>query len=88
MRHNIRRPSYRLLSAGIVLVIAGSGGIGYIPGKPFVISLISIVVLVSGVTLTAVYVKLRRNYLRVRSRQRRNIVSIGKTRQDCSQFAA
>lgn len=55
-----KRVSTGALMIGIALVIVGFGTIGYIPGKPMIISLIGIIAVVIGIIFTAVYVIRRR----------------------------
>ena len=85
MKHSKKKTS---LLIGLILIITGAGGIGYIPGKPMLITIVSAMVLVTG-SLIALSCpgrnKSGRSPLSVRSRR---MPAAPVRRRNYSQYAA
>ena len=54
MKHSKKKPS---LLTGLTMIIFGIGGIGYIPGKTMLLTVVFILVLAGGILITASYIR-------------------------------
>ena len=71
MKHARKTLSDNYLLSGLVMMIIGAGGIGYIPGKTAVLTIMFAVVLVAGIVTTAAYSRSRKNRNRTGRTNRR-----------------
>ena len=55
MNRHITKPGTGKLIAGIIMLICGFSGIGYIPGKPQMVTIICVVLMLTGITMLLLY---------------------------------
>ena len=82
MKRSKKKPS---LLTGLVMIIMGAGGIGYIPGKPVAVTIVFLLVLASGILIAASYAKRPKSGQQGRNKR---IPDVSGRRKRYSQYAA
>lgn len=76
------------LLIGLILIITGAGGIGYIPGKPMMLTIVSAMVMITGILLAASFSGRHKNSRSPLNDRSRRMTAAPARRKNYSQYAA
>lgn len=85
MKHSKKKTS---LLTGLILIITGAGGIGYIPGKPMVLTVVCAMVMIAGILIAASCAGRHKSSRNPLSDRNRRIPDAPGRRKNYSQYAA
>ena len=85
MKHSKKKTS---LLTGLILIITGAGGIGYIPGKPMVLTVVCAMVMIAGILMAASFSGRHKNSRSPLNDRSRRMTAAPARRKNYSQYAA
>ena len=88
MKRTKKKLSDTYLLGGLVMMIIGASGIGYIPGKTAVLTIMFTLVLMAGILITAAYAVSRKHRTGRISARPRKLTDVPERKKSYSQFAA